>query len=91
VFVDVRAQEEFVEGHLEGSINIPYNRLEERIAEIKKDELYIFYCIHSSWRAPYAANVLADLAYDNIYVLEGGIAAWNAGDEELADYLYSLE
>lgn len=32
-------------------------------------------------KAPYVANILADLGFENIYVLEGGIAAWNAGGQ----------
>ncbi|VAW45297.1 hypothetical protein MNBD_GAMMA03-990 [hydrothermal vent metagenome] len=82
VLVDVRMREEYETGHLKEAINIPYNEVEQRVGEFtKKDVEYVFYCIYSSWRAPYSANVLVDLGYDNIYVMEGGIASWNAGGQ----------
>ncbi|MCA9407325.1 MAG: hypothetical protein KC733_01440 [Candidatus Omnitrophica bacterium] len=81
VLIDVRQPEEFADGHLENAINIPYFELEKRLEEIDQNKRTVFYCIHSSWRAPYAANLLADLHYKNIYVLEGGISAWNAGGQ----------
>lgn len=80
-FIDVREPMEFEEGHLEGAVNIPYYEIENRRDEINTDYLNVIYCIFSSWRAPYAANTLADLGLDNIYVLEGGISAWNAGGQ----------
>ncbi len=81
--MDVREPQEFEAGHLPEAINIPYSQIEKRAAEIEKDHPYIFYCISSSWRAPYSANTLADLGYTNVYVLEGGINAWNAGGQVL--------
>jgi predicted heme/steroid binding protein/rhodanese-related sulfurtransferase len=82
VLVDVREPGEYAAGHIEGAVNIPYARLEGRAGEIKREGTdYVFYCIHSSWRAPYSANLLMDLGYRNVYVLEGGISAWNAGGQ----------
>lgn len=102
VLVDVRLKSEFDEGHLKGAVNIPYDEVEERVDEFSKDKNYIFYCIYSSWRAPYAANVLADEGHRNVYVLEGGVSAWNAGGQviyptysddkgKIADYPKGLE
>lgn len=82
-FVDVRAPEEFSPGHLPGAVNIPYSEMEKRVNEFKQDHTYVFYCIYSSWRAPYAANVLADLGFKKVYILEGGVNAWNAGGQVL--------
>jgi predicted heme/steroid binding protein/rhodanese-related sulfurtransferase len=80
-FVDVRRADEFDQGHLPGAINIPYDELEKRKAEVPQGQPAIFYCTYSSWRAPYAANLLADFGYDNVYTLEGGASAWNAGGQ----------
>ncbi len=79
--VDVREPQEYEAGHIEGAVNIPYREIEQRAKEINSIDSYIFYCIHSSWRAPYVANLLADQGHTNVYVLEGGIAAWNAGGQ----------
>ena len=80
--VDVREPEEYQAGHIEGAINVPYAQMEQRVNEFKaQGPEYVFYCIHSSWRAPYSANMLADLGYKNVHILEGGIAAWNSGGQ----------
>lgn len=81
--IDVREPQEYEQGHIPGAINIPYRDIEQRANEINSVDSYVFYCIHSSWRAPYVANLLADAGHKNVYVLEGGIAAWNAGGQIL--------
>jgi len=81
--IDVREPEEFAAGHLEGAVNIPYRDIEARKPELPVDRPLIFYCIHSSWRAPYVANALVDEGMTNTYVLEGGIAAWNSGGQAI--------
>lgn len=80
-FVDVRKAEEFDAGHLPEAINIPYDDIKDRKDEIPRDRPVVMYCTHSTWRAPYAANWLADLGLDNVSVLEGGASAWNAGGQ----------
>lgn len=82
-FVDVREASEYAAGHLDGAINVSYLEIEKTITEKKFDhqQPYVFYCTYSSWRAPYAANVMQDLGYTNSYVLEGGISGWNAGGQ----------
>lgn len=83
LLVDVRRPDEFKAGHLPGAINIPYDQVEKRKSEIPLDQPVVFYCTISSWRAPYAANVMADAGLNNVYILEGGASAWNAGGQEI--------
>ena len=83
VMVDVREPQEFAAGHILNAINIPYAEAEEKIKGLDWSKSHIFYCIHSSWRAPYVANLAADLGHKNAYILEGGVAAWNAGGQEI--------
>ncbi|MBZ0165318.1 MAG: hypothetical protein K8I00_00825 [Candidatus Omnitrophica bacterium] len=80
-FVDVREPKEYDDGHLPDAINIPYYEIKERREEIPLDRPVVIYCTFSSWRAPYAANWLADLGLDNVYVLEGGASGWNSGGQ----------
>lgn len=82
-FIDVRAQVEYEAGHLKDAVNMEYNKIEEHVKEFDKNKSYVFYCTYSAWRAPYAANVLKDLGFENSYILEGGISAWNAGGQEI--------
>lgn len=81
IFVDVRETCEFKVGHLDGAINIPYLDVEKAAKTFDHHKPYVFYCTRSSWRAPYAANTMADLGFKNAYILQGGIAAWNAGGQ----------
>ena len=83
ILVDVRHPKEYKKGHIAGAINIPYNKIEKYARKWDKDARIVFYCIHSSWRAPYAANVLADRGFKNSFILEGGIAAWKGGGQTI--------
>ncbi len=82
-FVDVRASKEYSAGHIADAVNLPYDQVEKHTNEFNKSYPLIFYCTYSAWRAPYAANTLADLGCKNVYVLEGGISAWRAGGQTI--------
>ena len=83
VIVDVREPEEFNKGHIPDAINLPYAQADEKIETLDWSKSHIFYCIHSTWRAPYVANLAADLGHENSYILDGGIAEWNAEGREI--------
>jgi NADPH-dependent 2,4-dienoyl-CoA reductase/sulfur reductase-like enzyme/peroxiredoxin family protein/TusA-related sulfurtransferase/rhodanese-related sulfurtransferase len=42
--VDVRSEEEYMNGHVEGALNIPVDNLRDRIGELNKDKTIIEYC-----------------------------------------------
>ncbi len=42
--VDVRTEEEFMNGHVEGAVNIPLDNLRERLSELDKNKMIIIYC-----------------------------------------------
>lgn len=46
--LDVRPRDEFAAGHLPGAINVPLHELEQRLADLPRDEEIIAYC-----RGPY--------------------------------------
>ncbi|MBI4356259.1 MAG: hypothetical protein HY597_07445 [Candidatus Omnitrophica bacterium] len=83
LFIDVRQPKEYAAGHIEDAINLPYDQVEAQTDEFPRDVPVILYCIHSSWRGPYAANALADRGVTNVYILEGGIVAWKAGGQTI--------
>lgn len=41
--VDVRTEEAYQAGHIPGALHIPGNEVEERMAELPKDRLLVFY------------------------------------------------
>ncbi len=80
--LDVRTHEEFASGHVPGAINIPFDRLAERLEDVPKDKDVVVYC-QSGRRAGIAAKTLADNGYTRLSHLEGDIAAWKANARPL--------
>lgn len=80
--LDVRTPEEFAAGHVPGAVNIPHDRLAERLMDVPKDKDVVVYC-QSGRRAALAAKVLADNGYTRLGHLEGDIAAWKANGRPL--------
>lgn len=81
--LDVRAPEEFVTGHVPGAVNIPYDQVAARLAEVPKDKDVVLYC-RSGRRAGMAAEVLAANGYTRLKHLEGDMPAWIAQGRPVA-------
>jgi phage shock protein E len=77
VFVDVRTDEEYVAAHVEGSIHIPYDEMEERYHELlPHQEQNILLICRSGMRSQVAANKLAEHGFNKLFNLEGGLLEW---------------
>ncbi len=81
ILVDVRTREEYGEKHIPNSILIPLNNINidelDKIEDIKnKNKKIVIYC-KSGNRSKIAGEELANIGYNNIYLLEGGINNWN--------------
>lgn len=46
ILLDVREEDEFRKGHLEGAVNLPLSRIEEEAEKLPKDKMIIVYCTH---------------------------------------------
>ncbi|HET6718758.1 MAG TPA: rhodanese-like domain-containing protein [Rhodocyclaceae bacterium] len=77
VFIDVRSAAEFASGHVPDSINIPREKIVERIAEIEKykDRPLILNCA-SGARSGSACGELRKRGFDKVFNLAGGVGAW---------------
>lgn len=76
IILDVRTEEEYQEGHIEGAILIPDNEVAEK-SESKlndKSATILVYC-RSGRRSANASRALNELGYINIYDF-GGINDW---------------
>jgi rhodanese-related sulfurtransferase len=75
--IDLRSPNEFADGHITGSINIPYADIEDRLHEIKLQEgkSLVLICDSGSQSAN-AGEVLNKSGYQNTVILSGGIGAW---------------
>jgi rhodanese-related sulfurtransferase len=77
--VDVRSAEEFAAGHLRDAKNIPLADLATRAKELDKSKLKTVIVVDQGGKhADKAARQLKAAGFDDIYSLEGGIAAWTA-------------
>ena len=76
--IDIRTNEEFMAGNIEGSVNIDfYGNFEEEIGNLDKNGKYLIYC-RSGNRSSQAISVFEKLGFNEVYNLEGGYSAWTA-------------
>ena len=80
LLLDVRTPSEFASGHIENSILIPVQELEQRIAELEpyRGKTIIAYC-RSGNRSGVAAGILGKHGY-NAVNMEGGVIQWKKQD-----------
>ena len=62
--VDVRSPEEFMGGHVAGSVNIPLQEVPNRIEEIKSMQAPLVLCCASGNRSGQAQRYLSQLGLD---------------------------
>jgi len=75
--IDIRTANEWTEGHIEGSTNIPLNQLAKRIDEVPASGQVIVHC-QGGYRSMIAASILEREGRTNIMDLIGGYSAWTA-------------
>jgi hydroxyacylglutathione hydrolase len=76
VIVDVRGPFEWQAGHIEGSINLPLQQLQDRLNEIP-NRPFALQCL-AGYRSSVAASILQRKGITDFIELTGGIEAWEA-------------
>lgn len=64
--IDVRTKQEFQNGHIKGSINIPLQNLSNNLSKIKKDKPVIT-CCASGMRSASAKSILKSKGFSEVY------------------------
>lgn len=78
ILLDVRNQDEYDAGHIEGSVLIPVSELENRLSELPdKEAVIIVYC-RSGGRSASAYETLAANGYSNVYDMQS-FGNWPGG------------
>ena len=77
LILDIRAPREWNSKHLNDSVNIPLNHLQERIAEVPRDRRIAVHCA-GGYRSSIAVSILNQYGITNLMEIAGGIAAWEA-------------
>jgi hydroxyacylglutathione hydrolase len=75
--LDVRNPREWEAKHIQGSVNIPLNHLQERLAEIPRDRRIAVHCA-GGYRSSIAASILHQHGITQLNEMAGGLAAWDA-------------
>ena len=77
--IDVRTADAFAVGHLRDAKSIPLADLGNRSGELDKSKIKTIIVVdHDGKDADKAARQLKAAGFEDIYGLEGGIAAWTA-------------
>ena len=76
LLLDIRNPREWATEHIAGSVNIPLNHLQERIAEIPRDRRIAVHCA-GGYRSSIAASILHRSGITNLIEMAGGLAAWD--------------
>lgn len=74
IVLDVREDDEFLEGHIPGAMHIPVNDVSETTITLPKDTELFVYC-RSGQRSAAACRKLSAMGYTNV-VNAGGILHW---------------
>lgn len=78
--LDVRSAEEFGLGTIPGAVNIPIDRLRERLSEVPRDRAVLVFC-GVGLRGYLAERVLRQSGWTEVYNLSGGYKTWELASE----------
>ncbi len=81
--LDVRRDDEVIEGMLPGAINIPLDELRDRVGELDASKHWIVYC-RSGQRSYFATQLLKRVGFPHVYNLSGGYIVQEMKQEVLS-------
>jgi len=79
IILDVRTEQEFRQGHIEGAVLLDYYapNFRDRFAELNRDATIFMYC-RSGNRSSHVLKMADKLGFKTVYDLRGGILAWKS-------------
>jgi len=82
--IDIRTPEEFSEGHIEGAININFfdKAFLDQMSQFDKSKPVFLYC-RSGNRTSSASKKIANLGFEQVYDLQGGILNWQKNNQQI--------
>jgi rhodanese-related sulfurtransferase len=85
ILFDVRNSDDFESGHIINAKNFPGSELDTKEKELEKykDKTVIAYCI-AGMTSPKVARILKGKQFEQVYVLKGGIQAWQSANLPLS-------
>ena len=74
--IDIRKKDDFAQGHINGSRNIPLAILSNNVTKLRGDQPIYLVCADGK-QSKRATMLLISKHFTDIYALEGGIASWS--------------
>ena len=82
ILLDVRTPQEYRQGYIPGSINIPLQQLDKIISVAENEDTALYVYCHSGARSSQAVSILEHMGYSNVQNI-GGIAAYRGKVESV--------
>lgn len=77
--VDVRDEQSFVAGHIEGALHLDNTSVQEFLLHSDPDRPLLVYCYHGNMSQG-AAAYFAEQGFAEAYSLDGGFEAWEGSE-----------
>jgi rhodanese-related sulfurtransferase len=76
--IDVRPVADFKKAHLLGALNIPHDKLKDRLGELERDKSkpVIVYCALGGGSSRESAKLLREKGFAEAFPLSGGLNGW---------------
>ena len=77
IVIDIREPNEFIKGHIENALNIPLNKLEEKLPELEKNKNHpLIVVCQTGGRSASACKILTKAGFDQVFNMQGGMQSW---------------
>tara|TARA_Y100001970_G_C14087562_1_gene778179 strand:- start:603 stop:1085 length:483 start_codon:yes stop_codon:yes gene_type:complete len=83
LFIDARDLEKYLEGHIENSINIPWentnnSKIDDQFLDISYDQDIVIYCSGGdcTLSIDLGEYIFNELSYERVFIFEGGYPSW---------------
>lgn len=78
IIIDVRPHSDFLQGHIENSVNVPENRILSFVDSVYDDGIKkIIFVSKNGQSSAYYVSLLKLIGYKNIFSMNFGLAVWN--------------
>lgn len=77
VVIDLRSADDFTNGHLPSSRNLPFSELEAKIGQFVKNRSNpVLLVCQTGQQSSKAAGIVKNAGFAEVHVLDGGVNAW---------------
>ncbi|MGZ8225634.1 MAG: rhodanese-like domain-containing protein [Methylovulum sp.] len=77
IVIDVREPDEFIKGHIENSMSVSLGKLPEYLPKLEEYKTTpVLIACQTGTRSASAAKILTKAGFENVFVITGGMQAW---------------